>query len=260
MKEGKRINNVLKEVLNSFWYDNLEKVIVNLHDYEYFFFDEDKFYPDIKNRFNAINNINFENDFQVVIFGQDPYPRKESATGYAFWDGKIKSWEDKLSPSFRNIIKSLLINKKLADEKTRINELRKIIKENNIPSPDDFFKNTIKNGVVWLNASFTHESKETKVLNKHLKFWSPVIRKIIDVLIEENKKKNNKIIFVFWGSKSLKLKNYILKNHGEDNFKTYFLIENKHPMNESFHQKNSFEEIEKIIKREGSSFYPFELS
>jgi hypothetical protein len=31
------------------------------------------------------------NVVQVVIFGQDPYPRAESATGIAFYDGQVTS-------------------------------------------------------------------------------------------------------------------------------------------------------------------------
>ena len=30
-------------------------------------------------------------DLKFILFGQDPYPRKESATGYAFIDGRVKN-------------------------------------------------------------------------------------------------------------------------------------------------------------------------
>jgi len=236
----KDIKIVLRKILTPFWFEKLYPVISKNDDYKYFFFDDNKFFPELENRFNAINNVNFENDdIKVVVFGQDPYPRKESATGYAFWDGKIKSWETPLSPSFRNIIKSVLIHENLATKDDKIKSLRRIIKENNIFPPDNFFENSIENGVIWLNAALTFESKLQTDLNKHLKFWKPIIETIINTLLEETEN----IIFIFWGSKSLRFHKYIQKT----DFKNYFSITNGHPMLESFHNKNTFDEIGEVL-------------
>lgn len=236
----RNIENILEEILTPFWFEKLYPIILNNNNKDYFFFDDNKFFPNIENRFNAINNIELnDNNTKIVVFGQDPYPRKESATGYAFWDGKIKSWENPLSPSFRNIIKSILINENLAIKENKINDLRKILKNNNIFSPDEFFKNSIENGVIWLNASLTFESKSQSDLNKHLKFWKPIIEEIINILIKSSKS----LIFVFWGSKSLKFQKYIQNLE----FNNYYFINNCHPMLESFHSKNSFKEIDKVL-------------
>jgi uracil DNA glycosylase len=235
----KDIKNELKRVLVPYWFEVLYPIIVNLKNYEYFLMDENRFYPDFINRFNAVNNIDFNNDVQIVVFGQDPYPRKESAIGYAFWDGKIVSWDSPLSPSFRNIIKSILINENLVNRESKIKEIRDIIKKNNIFSPDDFFRNSIKKGVIWLNASLTFEAKSQKILNKHLNFWEPIVEVIIDKILTGSKN----VIFVFWGAKSLKLKKYISRTK----YNNYYFIYNCHPMLEKFHSKNSFEEIDKIL-------------
>ncbi len=239
----KDIEIVLKNVLTPFWFEKLYPVIIENDNYKYFFFDDNKFFPDINNRFNAVNSIKFDNTIKIVVFGQDPYPRMESATGYAFWDGKIKSWENPLSPSFRNIIKSVLINEGFAVRENKIKELRKIIKKNNIFSPDDFFKNSIENGVVWLNASLTFESKKQTDLNKHLKFWKPIIEKVIITILKNSKN----TIFVFWGGKSLKFQKFI----SDTEFNNYHFINNCHPMLEQFHEKNTFEEIDKVLMNSG---------
>ncbi len=234
------IKKILENILTPFWFKKLYPVIIENNNKDYFFFDNNKFFPNLEDRFNAINNINTsDNNTKIVVFGQDPYPRKESARGYAFWDGKIKSWENPLSPSFRNIIKSILINENLATKENKIKDLRRILKDNKIFSPDDFFKNSIENGVVWLNASLTFESKSQTDLNAHLKFWKPIIEEIINTLLENSKN----IIFVFWGSKSLKLQKYIQTLE----FSNYHFVSNCHPMLESFHNKNSFKEIDKIL-------------
>jgi len=233
--------NRLKEVLSSYWYDKLYSTIIENKDYEYYLNDNNGFFPDLNDVFNAVNNIDLENKTKVVIFGQDPYPRKESATGYAFWDGKIKSWNDRLSPSFKNIFKSILISYDLAQASDNIAKLRKSITENNIFSPDEFFENSIKNNIIWLNASLTFESKAQTSLNKHLKFWNPIIKKIIIELLDSSEY----VLFVFWGKKSMKFQNFIEKSKYEN----YFFIENGHPMLENFHDKNSFTEIKDILSK-----------
>jgi uracil DNA glycosylase len=48
-------------------------------------------------------------DWNVIIFGQNPYPRLESATGIAMFDGQFKDWQGTLSPSLRNIIKNAVM-------------------------------------------------------------------------------------------------------------------------------------------------------
>ena len=233
--------NILKEILKPYWYEKLSSTILNNKDYDYFFNDKDRFFPNLENVFNAVNNIDLENKTKVVVFGQDPYPRKESATGYAFWDGKIKSWNDRLSPSFKNLFKSILISYGLAEKKDNIAKLRKTISDKAIFSPDDFFEKSIKNNIIWLNASFSFEGKAQSLLNKHLKFWKPVVKEIIKVLLESS----DDVIFVFWGKKSLKFQKFII----DTGYKNYHFVENGHPMLENFHNKNSFNDINEILEK-----------
>ena len=43
--------------------------------------------------------------WKVVIFGQSPFPRRESATGVACMDGAVRTWRDVKTPTLRNMMK-----------------------------------------------------------------------------------------------------------------------------------------------------------
>jgi hypothetical protein len=70
--------------------------------------------------------------FHFLNSGQDPYPREKSAVGVAFNDGAITKWSDPYSPSFRNIIKNVLIGQKLATADTAVADLRKILAKESV--------------------------------------------------------------------------------------------------------------------------------
>ncbi|KAA6369507.1 MAG: hypothetical protein EZS28_034966, partial [Streblomastix strix] len=52
--------------------------------------------PKLEDTFASFN-LTTPKDCKVIVFGQDPYPREESAIGVAFCDGAITSWEDTFS-------------------------------------------------------------------------------------------------------------------------------------------------------------------
>ena len=95
---------------------------------------------------------------KVLIFGQDPYPRAESAIGIAFCDGKIKKWTDPTCPSLRNIFKSVLIHYKYLNPSSKVEELRSTMSRIKMISPYNWFFETAKQGVLWLNTSLTYTS------------------------------------------------------------------------------------------------------
>eukprot|EP00003_Mantamonas_plastica_P028243 TRINITY_DN6320_c0_g2_i2.p1 TRINITY_DN6320_c0_g2~~TRINITY_DN6320_c0_g2_i2.p1 ORF type:complete len:142 (-),score=23.23 TRINITY_DN6320_c0_g2_i2:177-602(-) len=79
-------------------------------------------------------------DFSVVIIGQDPYPREESAVGIAFYDGMIKEWKNRLSPSFQNIVKAALANRNWMKPGGNIKDMRAAINKHKMVSPVDWFE------------------------------------------------------------------------------------------------------------------------
>lgn len=92
-------------------------------------------------------------------------------------------WTDKLSPSFLNIIKSLLIHGGHMSLSDKIAQLRSAA-ERVLPLPPAWFDHTQSQGVMWLNQALTFSSKEIPVLKQHTAFWKPIINEIFRILIE----------------------------------------------------------------------------
>ena len=113
--------------------------------------------PKLENTFQALK-LTSPQDCTVVIFGQDPYPRAESAIGIAFCDGEIKKWTDPLCPSLRNVFKSVLIHYKYLNPSSKVGDLRKEMARIKMISPYQWFFETAKKGVLWLNTSLTYTS------------------------------------------------------------------------------------------------------
>jgi len=100
---------------------------LNSLDKEYLnFLSNDKsYFPDKNNFLNAFKTLPL-NKTKYILFGQDPYPRYESAGGYAFIDMKVKtlfsseggfSKEVNKATSLRNMMKMfLLCEGKLKDD------------------------------------------------------------------------------------------------------------------------------------------------
>ena len=68
--------------------------------------------------FPPLDQVNY------VLFGESPYPREESANGYAFWDASVKELWSETGPrqkvnratSLRNMLKMLLIAENMLDK------------------------------------------------------------------------------------------------------------------------------------------------
>ena len=165
--------------------------------------------------FTSLNQLP-PKDINVIIFGQDPYPRAESAIGVAFNDGAIRQWNDKYPPSFANLIKNVLYGYGMISTDQGIADVRKILAAKAIAPPPAWFKHTIQNGVCWLNTSLTFTSTDLSVLAVHLKFWKPIIEGIISALIDAKRelKATNPdvgLVFVMWGGHAQKLQKLIEK-------------------------------------------------
>lgn len=126
-----------------------------------------------KNFLAPFNTLD-KKDTKYILFGQDPYPRKESAIGYSFIDGKVKNiWsENGLSKevnratSLRNFMKMLLYSDGYLIEKE---EIAKIDKSDFIETIYELRDNFEKNGVMLLNIVPIFTTKEDT--KKHLKEW-----------------------------------------------------------------------------------------
>lgn len=144
--------------------------------------------PGPKKIFNAfnlpLNHVNY------VLFGESPYPRAESANGYAFWDSAVTNlWSEtgmskrvNRATSLRHIIKMLLIAEKaLTPTHTTQEDIASVDKSNFVQTNDELFTNFLNHGFLLLNA--------TPVLadspRKDAKAWHPFTHQVLNCLLEQ---------------------------------------------------------------------------
>lgn len=126
-----------------------------------------------------------------VLFGESPYPRRESANGYAFWDAAV---QDLWSPtglskkvnratSLRNILKMLLIAEGALDKNhAGQEEIAQLNKQSFVQTNDEFFTNLIQHGFLLLNATPVLQSHAPQ---KDARAWLPFISEILDCLLQK---------------------------------------------------------------------------
>lgn len=125
-----------------------------------------------------------------VLFGESPYPRCESANGYAFWDAAVTElWSESgfskkvnRATSLRNILKMLLVAEGLLD-KNDISQkaIAKINKKNLVHTNKEFFSNLLKQGFLLLNATPVLQAGPPR---KDAEAWQPFIKELLDCLLQ----------------------------------------------------------------------------
>lgn len=118
-----------------------------------------------------------------ILLGESPYPRKESANGYAFWDESVGClWSEKglsksvnRATSLRNWIKALLLARGDLKEDLSQNAIAQIDKSGLVQSAEAFFQGMMSKGFLLLNASLIYSKGEVKY---HAKHWQPFIHSV----------------------------------------------------------------------------------
>jgi len=214
-------------IQNSSWETLLSKAYANLeHEYRLFLEEDKGYFPSRTEYFNAFKTLQKEN-VKYILFGQDPYPRRESAGGYAFIDEKVKmlfsdtglSKEVNRATSLRNFIKMALVARGDLKDDTSQDAIRQIDKRPLINSIEELRINFEKNGVLLLNTALVFTDKKSS--SKHVKAWRPFIRVLLEVMEESSPK------LILFGTHAKDLK----KRLPLENFKT---IEMEHPYNHTF--------------------------
>jgi len=125
-------------------------------------------------------------EVRYILFGQDPYPRVESATGYAFIDGRVKeifsssglSKEVNRAVSLRNFIKMALVADGLLDPSdTSQAAIASLEKTEMISTMRELRSNFEKAGVLLLNTALVFSSKEES--KRHIKSWRAFVRSFL---------------------------------------------------------------------------------
>ena len=212
----------------SSWETILSEAYASLEaDYQRFLEEDESYFPSKENYFNAFNTLPKEK-VKYILFGQDPYPRKESAGGYAFIDTKVQnlfsisglSKEVNRATSLRNFVKMALVaSDRLATDDTSQEAISQLDKTEMIDSIEDLRVNFEKNGVLLLNTALIFTDKKSSA--KHIKAWKPFVQTLLNALEESAPK------LILFGTHAKDLKKQFLL----DKFET---IELEHPYNHTF--------------------------
>ncbi|MFG2335193.1 ADP-ribosyltransferase domain-containing protein [Streptomyces yangpuensis] len=155
--------------------------------------------------------------WKVVVFGQNPYPRPESATGIAMFDNTFHDWKDSQFGrvvSIRCIIKAAAMWKYGIPKKTPIAEVRALLKERETVQPPEWFQAMLTQGVLLLNASLTAGSDGTSGIDRHTAFWRPVAERIVEEILKAKQdadEEDRGVVFAWWGAHARNLKKVVLR-------------------------------------------------
>ncbi|MFI1453067.1 ADP-ribosyltransferase domain-containing protein [Streptomyces roseus] len=155
--------------------------------------------------------------WKVVVFGQNPYPRPESATGIAMFDNTFNDWKDSQFGrvvSIRCIIKAAAMWKYGVARKTPIAEIRALLKERGTVQPPEWFQAMLTQGVLLLNASLTASGDGAMGADRHTAFWRPVAERIVEEILKAKQgaeEEDRGVVFAWWGAHARALKKVVLR-------------------------------------------------
>ncbi|MEV6397432.1 ADP-ribosyltransferase domain-containing protein [Streptomyces sp. NPDC051907] len=160
---------------------------------------------------------NAPHKWKVVVFGQNPYPRPESATGIAMFDNTFHDWKDSQFGrvvSVRCIIKAAAMWKYGIPKKTPIADIRGLLKKQDTVQPPEWFQAMLTQGVLLLNAALTANSDGAIATDRHTKFWRPVAERIVEEILKAKQNADEEdrgVVFAWWGAHARSLKKVVLE-------------------------------------------------
>ncbi|MGA8116558.1 MAG: ADP-ribosyltransferase domain-containing protein [Actinocatenispora sp.] len=155
--------------------------------------------------------------WKVVVFGQNPYPRTESATGIAMFDNTFHDWADSQFGrvvSIRCIIKAAAMWKHGIPKKTPIAAIRALLKEHDTVQPPEWFQAMLTQGVLLLNAALTASSDGGMATDQHTAFWRPVVERLVEEILKSKQdadEQDRGVVFAWWGAHARSLKSVVLR-------------------------------------------------
>ncbi|MFI2733754.1 ADP-ribosyltransferase domain-containing protein [Streptomyces sp. NPDC018711] len=153
--------------------------------------------------------------WKVVAFGQNPYPRAESATGIAMFDNTFHDWKDSQFGrvvSIRCLIKAAAMWKYGIAKKTPIAEVRALLRKEDTVQPPEWFQAMLTQGVLLLNASLTASADGAVPTERHTSFWRPVAEQIVEEILrakQDAEEEDRGVVFAWWGAHARSLKRVV---------------------------------------------------
>lgn len=166
---------------------------------------------------------------QYVLFGESPYPRQQSANGYAFWDAAVEDlWSEtglsktvNRATSLRNIIKMLLVaDGLLQPTQTRQENIARLNKQNLVKTNTALFQNLLNHGFLLLNATPVLRPQQVR---KDAAAWQPFIQYVLYYLFD----KHPSVQLILLGNIANIIDKLITNHQGN-------LFDAEHPYNISF--------------------------
>jgi uracil-DNA glycosylase len=119
---------------------------------------------------------------RVVVLGLDPYPSRAQATGRAFEDGNWDSRTESLARSLKPLMLAALATREGHGNLFRAGswrEVRRQIADQDLefPALDAYFDNLARQGVLFVNAAWTHTIPGD--IHRHLALWEPVVHHLL---------------------------------------------------------------------------------
>ncbi|MCZ0982099.1 ADP-ribosyltransferase domain-containing protein [Streptomyces diastatochromogenes] len=153
--------------------------------------------------------------WKVVAFGQNPYPRAESATGIAMFDNTFHDWKDSQFGrvvSIRCLIKAAAMWKYGIVRKTPIADVRALLGKEDTVQPPEWFQAMLTQGVLLLNASLTASADGAVPTEGHTSFWRPVVEQIVEEILrakQDAEEADRGVVFAWWGAHARSLKRVV---------------------------------------------------
>lgn len=125
---------------------------------------------------------------RYVLLGESPYPRANSANGYAFWDNAVGclwspkglSTEVNRATSLRNWIKMMLVARgDLTSNNTSQECIAQLDKNMLVQTGEQLFLGMIKKGILLLNASLVYSEGKVPY---HARQWKPFMQSLLKQL------------------------------------------------------------------------------
>ncbi len=124
-----------------------------------------------------------------ILLGESPYPRQQSANGYAFWDKSVQNlWsvsglskEVNRATSFRNWLKMLLLARGDLESDFSQPAIARLDKSQYWQTGEQFFNSLLKKGFLLLNASLVYSENNVQF---HARHWRPFIHNLLCQLAE----------------------------------------------------------------------------
>lgn len=168
------------------------------------------------------------NQVKFVLLGESPYPRAESANGFAFWDAAVTNlWSDtglskpvNRATSLRNFIKMLLVARGSLKQDTSQPAIARVNKNELVKTNTALFQNLLAHGFLLLNTTLVFRPG---CVRQDAKAWQPFIETVLTGLIPQNP------TLLLFG----KVAETVSKLQVIDRFK---IITSEHPYNLSFVQ------------------------